>query len=383
MWYLRRFVLAVCVLSAMTFFVDSTSAAAFKHVAVGDEVAAFSLPDTAGGKVDFGELHGDGPLTIVVFWALWSPKSATQLDDVQKLLDEFGAKGLKAVAINAEGASAPADLDAKVAAFAQERGLKFPMALDKGLEQYNTWGVIALPSTAFLDKSRKIVFEFSGHPSSAYEDMRAQVLEGLGLADEVAASHKPKHERYRPTDRKVTLNFGLAKTQFDRNQFSKSKEKLDQVLADDPQYPDAHALNGALHLGIERDGKAEAGQTAREAFQKAVDLDATLPLGLAGLAHFALRDGDLPKALELTRAAVEHTEDQELPELPAGGAASGDEGGRGARVAAQLERAAAAQEAGDAQQAKALVAEVVDGLIALPSGQGGRARKMLEGMKKQ
>lgn len=383
MWYFRRFVLAVCVLSVMTSFVDSTSAAAFKHVAVGDEVAAFSLPDTAGKKVDFAELHGDGPLTIVVFWAMWSSKSATQLEEVQKLVDEFGDKGLKALAINAEGTSASADLDAKVAAFAQEHGLRFPMALDKGLEQYNTWGVIALPSTAFLDKSRKIVFEFSGHPSSAYEDMRAQVLEGLGLADEVAASHKPKHERYRPTDRKVTLNFGLAKTQFDRNQFSKSKEKLDQVLADDPQYPDAHALNGALHLGMERDGKADAGQTAREAFQKAVDLDATLPLGLAGLAHFALRDGDVPKALELTRAAVAHTEDQELPELPAGEAASEDAGGRGARVAGQLERAATAQEAGDAEQAKTLVAEVVDGLIALPSGQAGRARKMLEGMKKQ
>jgi peroxiredoxin len=366
----------------MTSFVDSTSAAAFKHVAVGDEVAAFTLADTAGMKLDFAELHGDGPLTIVVFWAIWSPKSATQLQDVQKLLDEFGTKGLKALGINAEGASAPADLDAKVAAFAQEHGLKFPMAVDKGLEQYNTWGVIAVPSTAFLDKNRKIVFEFSGHPSSAYEDMRAQVLQGLGLAEEVAASHKPKHERYKPTDRKVTLNFGLAKTQFERNQFSKSKEKLDQVLADDPQYPDAHALNGALHLGMERDGKTDAGQTARQAFQKAVELDGTLPLGLAGLAHFALRDGDIPKALELTRAAVEHTEEEELPEVAAAEAAPGAEGGRSARVAAQLEQAAAAQGAGDAEKAKELLAEVVDGLIGLPSGQAGKARKKLEGMKK-
>lgn len=382
MSYFRRFVLAVCMLSAMTFCVDSTSAAAFKHVAAGDEVAAFSLPDPAGAKVDFSDLHGDGPLTIVVFWALWSPKSATQLQDVQKLLDEYGDKGLKAVAINAEGAAAPADLDAKVAAFAQEHGLRFPMALDKGLEQYNTWGVIALPSTAFLDKNRKIVFEFSGHPSSAYEDMRAQVLEGLGLADEVAASHKPKHERYRPTDRKVTLNFGLAKTQYERNQISKAKEKLDQVLADDPRYPDAHALNGALHLSMERDGKADAGQTARAAFEKSVELDATLPLGLAGLAHFALRDGDVARALELARAAAAHTEEEDLPELSAGEGAAEGESGRRARVAARLEKAAAAQEGGDADQARALVAEVVNGLIALPSGQGGKARKMLEGMKK-
>lgn len=393
MWYVHRFALAVCVLSALTFFVDSTSAAAFKHVAVGDQVPSFSLPDASGSKVDLAALHGDGPLTIVVFWALWSPKSATQLEDVQKLMDEFGAKGLKAVGVNAEGASAAADLDAKVAAFAQEHGLRFPLVFDKGLEQYNTWGVIALPSTAFLDKDRKIVFEFSGHPSSAYEDMRSQVLTGLGLADEVAAAHKPKHERYRPTDRKVTLNFGLARTQFERGQFSKSKEKLDQVLADDPKHPDAHALNGALHLGLERDGKADAAQPAREAFQKAVELDETLPLGLAGLAHFALKDSDPAKALELTREAVDHTEDKELPELsggetaqeqPAGEAAAEDaqDGARRARVTAQLDRAAAAQAAGDTEQAKALVQEVVDGLIALPSGPGGKARKMLDGMKK-
>ncbi|MBE0617279.1 MAG: redoxin domain-containing protein [Proteobacteria bacterium] len=413
MAHVRRFAAAVCFLSALSFFVDSTSAAAFKQVREGDEAPAFSLPDTSGTLVDLAAYHGDGPLTILVFWALWSPKSAPQLTDVQKLMDEFGAKGLKALAVNAEGAEPVPDLAAKVTAFAQEHGLTFPMVLDTGLDQYNNWGVIALPATAFLGKDRKLTFEFSGHPTSAYEDMRGQVLKGLGIEEEVAAAHKPKHDRYRPTDKKVTLNFGLAKTQYERGQFAKSQDRLEKVLADDPQYPDAYALNGALHLGLEREGKADAAQISRQAFQQAVDLDGTLPLGLAGLAHFALVDGDPAKALELARQAVAHTEPEELPELaekagaPADqsdtapavagkpvaaeateadkeqGAAAAEGGDRAQRVLARLDQAAAALEAGKAEEAAAVIGEVVDGLVGLPEGPGAKARKMLEMMKKK
>ncbi|MBI5016743.1 MAG: redoxin domain-containing protein [Deltaproteobacteria bacterium] len=311
----RRLAHVLLFLSPLVLFVNSTSAAAFKRVHEGDAAPSFALADLAGSPVDLQSFK-DGPLTIVTFWALWSPKSEPLLQDVQRLLDEFGSKGvravgLKAVAVNAEGQNPPADLDAQVKAYLDKNGISFPVVIDRKLELYDTWGVIALPATAFLGKDLKVVYEFSGHPTSAYEDMRDKVLETLGIKEQLAEAQKPKRERYKPAAKMTTLNYGMARTLYERGQFSQAAKKLDKVLADEPKFPDAQALQGAIQLGFEREGRPDAAQAAREAFQKAVELDPTVPMGLAGLAHFALKDGDVPKALELTKKALEFEESPE------------------------------------------------------------------------
>lgn len=389
MSHAQRFAALVLAIATLTCFVDSTSAAAFKNVHEGDEAPSFALADADGGPVELAAVHGEGPLTILVFWATWNPNSAPQLADVQRLVDEFGAKGLKAVAVNAEGAEAGPNLPALVKAFVAEHKIGYPVALDKDLAEYNRWGVVALPATAFLDRGRKVVYEFSGHPTSAYEDMTAKVKEILGLREAEAVAAKPKHERYR-ADKKVQLNYGLARTQFERGQFAKALAKLDKVIEEDPKFPDAYALDGLIHLGLQTEGKEGAADRARQSFQKAVELDPALPAGLAGLAHFALLGGDASKALEFVRGALEHTEPEELARLwppaqpsppdaakPAAGGAENPDG-----PAARVDRAAAALAAGKADDAKAELRPVVDTLLGVPEGAGDRARKMLDQMKK-
>ena len=421
---LYRSVAALLCLSALTFCVDSTSAAAFKRVHAGEEAPSFTLPDMEGNPISLDD-HKEGPLTIVTFWALWSPKSEPLLQDIQKILDEFGDKGLsvKAIAVNEDGEGAPADFTEQVKGLIERHGLKFPVVVDKGMEQYEAWGVIATPSTAFLGKELKVEYEFSGHPTSAYQDMRAQVMRILGIEEAVAEASKPKRERYH-ADHRVLLNYGLSKTLFERGQFSKAQRKLKKVLSDDPNFPDAHALNGLIYLGLAQGGDADAAQPSREAFAKAVELDATVPTGLVGMAHFAIEDGDTAKALELSREAVKYTEDEDLPKThaenleemgeavegraqqaaeaaaapaekpapaadaatgvaPAAPAATGGEGvaenaGKetaeepaaeaAAGGASQLDEAAALLQAGDEAGAKALVAEFITAYLAIPEG---------------
>lgn len=392
MSHVQRFAALVLTIATLTCFVDSTSAAAFKNVHEGDEAPAFTLPDPDGNPVELTALHGEGPLTILVFWATWNPNSAPQLRDVQRLVDAFGDKGLKAVSVNAEGAEAPPGLETLVKTFLEEHKIGFPVVLDKELAEYNAWGVVALPATAFLDRERKVVYEFSGHPTSAHEDMEGKVKELLGLKEAEAAAEKPKHERYH-ADKKVQLNYGLARTQFERGQFSKALGKLEKVLEEDPNFPDAHSLDGLIHLGLQAEDKEGAGDKARQAFQKAVELDPALPAGLAGLAHFALADGDVAKAVELTRAALEHTEEEEIARLwpaPAESAPQDQEQGKAepdgtaaADPVAQVDRAAAALEAGKTDEAKAELGPVVETLLGVPEGPGARARKMLEQMQKK
>lgn len=307
---------SLVLLVALCLFVvglDSTSAAAFKRVRTGEPAPAFTLNDLDGNPVNLEDFR-NGPLTILAFWALWSPRSIPLLQDLQKLKEEFGEKGLRILTVNAEGQNASSDLEAQIRAAFQENGLDLPVLLDRALEQYNAWGVIATPATAFLGKDLQVIYEFSGHPTSAYQDMREQVMKALGLEDEVAAAAKPKRKRYEAA-KPVMLQYGLAKTLFQRGQASSAARKLDKVLAEDPNFPDAQALQGAILLAQSREGKADEA-AAKEAFAKAVELDETVPLGLAGLAHFALEEGDVRKALELAQKAVSYAEDEDLPRLP-------------------------------------------------------------------
>lgn len=422
---LYRSLTALLCLSALTFFVNSTSAAAFKRVHSGEVAPSFTLPDLDGNPVSLDD-RKDGPLTIVTFWALWSPKSEPLLQDIQKILDEFGDKGLavQAIAVNEDGENAPADFTEQVKGLIERNGLKFPVVVDQGMEQYEAWGVIATPSTAFLGKGLKVEYEFSGHPSSAYQDMRAEVVKALGIEEKLAEAAKPRRERYH-AEHRVLLNYGLTKTLLERGQFSKSRRKLKKVLAEDPDFPDAHALSGRIQLGLAQGGKAGAAQKAREAFDKAVELDATVPMGLIGQAHFALEDGDTAAALEKAREAVKYTEDEDLPKVAADAAegageaaeeaaaeageaaetataeeaaettqetadeaaeAAAGEGSEESARAPALAEAAALLEAGDEAGAKAKLAEYVAAYLAIPEGphmsKKGMKMKMMM-MKKQ
>jgi tetratricopeptide (TPR) repeat protein len=239
-----------------------------------------------------------------------------------------------------------------------------------------------------------VIYDFSGRPTSAYEDMREQVMQALGIEEELAAAQKPKRERYQAAKR-VTLNYGLAKTFFERGQFSKAGRKLTAVLKEDPQFPDAHALAGAIELGRARGGKKGAEEKARAAFAKAIELDDTVPLGSAGMAHFALADGDVPKALELARRAAEFTEPEDMPTLGSGPGGETEasspsaqekstETAEGAAAAVQdhLARAAAALAAGNTEEAKSLTELVIEGFLNISAGPKMKGKGLMMQQKK-
>ena len=77
------------------------AAAAFKNVQAGAEAPAFRLKDLSGNEVSLESFKSDNAV-LVVFWATWSSRSLEELRDVQKLVAEFGPKGLKALAVNVE-----------------------------------------------------------------------------------------------------------------------------------------------------------------------------------------------------------------------------------------------------------------------------------------
>src|SRR5512139_933404 len=153
------------------------AAAAFKNVQAGAEAPPFRLKDLAGNEVSLESYKSDNAV-LVVFWATWSSRSLEELKDVQKLVAEFGPKGLKAVAVNVEHEHA-ADEDLKII---REKtaslNLSYPVVLDAGLETFRNYGVVAVPSTAVLGAGNILRDAHNGYPSFVFLELKGQV-EGL------------------------------------------------------------------------------------------------------------------------------------------------------------------------------------------------------------
>jgi len=83
----------------------------------------FALPDLSGQVFDSSSLAGSP--AAVVFWSSWSPRSADVLNDFKQLHGEFGAKGLRVVAVGVDGENLPSDRVREVREFAAKLELPF------------------------------------------------------------------------------------------------------------------------------------------------------------------------------------------------------------------------------------------------------------------
>jgi len=352
----------------------STGSAAFKRVEIGETAPGFTLTDLEGSQIAL-ETYKESPLTLVVFWGLWSPNSAPLLKDVQKLVNEFADKGLSAIAVNIDGKDkegAGADPTEKIRQLVDENEIKLPVLVDLEQEVYAAWGVLVSPTTAFLGKDLILIDEFSGYSRGTYKNVREKIMELLEVEEEVAAVEKPARERFK-APKAVMRNYGMAKVQYDRGQFSKAARKIEKVIDECPDFPDAHALKGAIELGRGAEGKAGSAEKAQAYFQKAVELDETLPMGLAGMAYFEAEGGNVEKAVELVGKAVEFSDKSELPSLPPVNEQDADEGNKNS-PADYIDKIVQSLEAGDRENANSRIKFLAQELLGLKKGPALKAK---------
>ncbi|HEY6007900.1 MAG TPA: TlpA disulfide reductase family protein, partial [Geobacteraceae bacterium] len=91
-------------------------------------VPSFSLPTVQGENFDLAGRKGQ-PLTAVIFFATWNPKSAAGLAAVQSVAAEFADKGLSAVALNAENEALPQGFDQELAKYLADHQVTLPVAV--------------------------------------------------------------------------------------------------------------------------------------------------------------------------------------------------------------------------------------------------------------
>jgi thiol-disulfide isomerase/thioredoxin len=123
----------------------------------------FSAPDftldlLGGGQVTLSELRGK--VVMVNLWASWCPPCRAEMPAIEKVYRAYKDMGLVVLGVN----TTFQDNEADAAAFVQEFGLTFPIALDRTGAVSNRYSLRGLPTTFFVDRQGVIRSVVIGGP---------------------------------------------------------------------------------------------------------------------------------------------------------------------------------------------------------------------------
>lgn len=121
--------------------------------AIGAMVEEFTLPDVDGNQRSLKSLAGKNG-TVLLFIAVQCPVSNAYNERMEKLAQDYKAKGIAVIGIN----SNVAEDAAAVKAHAGENKLTFPILKDPGNKIADKLGASVTPEAYFLDANNKLLY---------------------------------------------------------------------------------------------------------------------------------------------------------------------------------------------------------------------------------
>jgi Flp pilus assembly protein TadD/peroxiredoxin len=259
--------------------------AAFRNVAPGAKPPAFTLRDLDGQERASEALLGPG-VSVLVFFAVWNPRSKEILADLERLRTELGPERVRLVAVNVEHEDITAADREAIRALAAEAGLRSPPLLDQGLAVFNAYGTMAVPSSLVVGADGRVAYTLAGYPLSQRSDLADAVRKALGLPTSVEL--RPPQEYVPKNHALMYYNFG--RILLEKGQDEKALEQLRISTERDPAFKKSWIALGLLHR---RRGEAEE---ARAAFLKAREIDPHDPEPSYQAALAGLRAGRVDEA---------------------------------------------------------------------------------------
>lgn len=272
----------------------TVSSSALNSLEVGMEVPDFSLSDLNGTTRNFAGLKGD-KLTVVLFWATWGDNSKKALQQMQALHQKYKEAGLSVVGINVDKQDLSEKNLAEIRAVIAEQKITFPILIDRGLATFNSYGIIAVPSTLILDKNRVLSHELSGFPLIGADNQKQFVeatIENRSMQLQVAVTG------YQPDKKAVRLwNMGV-KTQRSERTAAQAKGWFEKAIAADPDFILPHISLGNLYY------KQQNLTDAKKQFELVLQKKPEQVIALAALGNILLQEGDLTGAEQKLSLAI-------------------------------------------------------------------------------
>ena len=152
-------------------------------MAIGTAVDNFTLPDSDGKDHSLDSLKGKNG-TVVLFVATKCPVSNAYNERMEKLAQDYKAKGVNVIGIN----SNVAELGPEIKSHAASNKLTFPILKDGGNKIADVFGATVTPEAYFMDANNKLVYR--GRIDNA-RDTSQVVSTELRDAIEAALAGKP------------------------------------------------------------------------------------------------------------------------------------------------------------------------------------------------
>ncbi len=190
------FALALSLLFAsMTSTRVTASSRSLSNVDIGSVVADFKLPDVDGKEHSLSSLKGKYG-TVFIFISVQCPVSNAYNERMQKLAEDYKARGINVIGINANSTESVED----VKAHASSHNLTFTILKDNGNKIADMLGAEHTPEAYLLDASNKLVYR--GRIDNAKDASRATTNELRDAMDAVIAG--------KPVSKSVAPAFGCS-----------------------------------------------------------------------------------------------------------------------------------------------------------------------------
>ncbi|MGI8998035.1 MAG: thioredoxin family protein [Pyrinomonadaceae bacterium] len=176
----KNFALALSLVFSLAVVVTANINVNNEPVAVGSTVADFKLPDTAGKEHSLASLKGSKG-TVLIFVSTGCPVSNAYNERMEKLAQDFKARGIHVVGIN----SNVTESSDTIKAHAVENKLSFPILKDKGNKIADRLGAQRTPEVYFLDSANKLVYQ--GRIDNAQNAAMLQTSDLRNAIEEVLA----------------------------------------------------------------------------------------------------------------------------------------------------------------------------------------------------
>lgn len=279
---------------ALVLLNSTVSSSALSSLEVGMEAPDFKLQDATRRVHRLADLQGK-KLTVLVFWATWSGNSQKALRQMQELQQKYAANGLSVITINVDRQELGEDALTGIKKLAEHQQITLPLLVDHGLQVFNSYGVIAVPSLVVVDAKRVIRRELSGYPLVGASELK-QYLEAT--LENRPLTTPQEAVGYQPDKRALRLwNMGRSSLKSERTA-SMAEGWFKKAIAADPDFTLPYLSLGSLYY---RQHKLD---DARRQFEAVLLRKPDNALALSWLGQLLLELGDLAGAEQRLTAAL-------------------------------------------------------------------------------
>ena len=266
-----------------------------------DPMAApdFSLPDLSGKIQNLRSFQGR--YVLLLFWSMTSPSCGEQLRLVQREHSALLAGGLEILGVNADDSPEPGAIQA----FATKQRVTFPILVGSR-EMLGVYNIIyrylydrrrdlAVPTSFLVDPNGTLVKVYQGEvtPERLLEDIKGVPTTP---ADREIKALPLRGTLYQGTFRRNSFTYGVAL--FQRGYLGPAEASFKQVIAENPNDPEAYYNLGTLYL------RSNSLEKARGWLEKTVELQPDYPEAWNNLGMISAQQGQDAQAIREFQQAL-------------------------------------------------------------------------------